>query len=1277
MKFTDDEVIDYVFDDLPAERASQIAKAAVDDEELASMIAVLSGFNSGVVEDRSDVAGHPNVGAMPVGQQRLSRAMVLATAAMVFLAFGFYLWQRAALQTPLSRFSDYGAHVIAKPRQRMNVGGSPNVIVDEEGQFRVRTFFDLEIKSSRSGFLTVILLSKNSAAIWPESEKEPLQLTAFVATEFGPFSPPSDPTYVVLVITETLQQASLVRSLIPQISGPGQELTTFTDALRQGVRQSGAPWIAISSIVVTKMPDKQLGDQSVTEPQETAPPELVQFQLVAEKADGDQADQTDQLRISNELLLTNANGEQAFRQGNFAEAEKLFRKALTAAEKLYPEGHQLVSGISSSLGAALMRQFRFDEARPHFTRAVEIDRRLAVDQRGHSNLATSLNNLATLLSNQRKFEESEELFREALELFRRVHLNGHLLIPSIGNNLGQSLKNQGKLAQAKTVFRQAIDDTRRVTPDEHTASTSETYARVLSNLGTVYYLEGDYDDARALFERALDIRKRIHSRAYPITLNNLASLLYSQGEYHQAKDTFYEVVRLRAENVPNDVRDRDLELANTLNNLGRVLTKLREFDLAQQRLDHALRILHNVHPDVNHRSFLVSFVNLGILHREQGNFSDAIEFLRKAVSLEEGLGAGMSHPNLAIALNELGEVLRRRKSYPEAQQMFTRAERILRETFTAELYPRGHPHLAVTMENTGLSLLGAGDVVAGVNSLYDSMRMAHACAESFLIAVSEAEALNFASRHLRPSNELLSVWPQTDRAVDDLYALIWSYKGLIHRILAQRQQVLQDRQDDATKSLYEQWLDVRRQLAGQALAPGTLSDATKARLRKLSDAKEGLERQLAGRIEGFADLLEHKRRSHHELVKHLPPHIVYIDFLEYVHVDSTKNVPFSERRYLAFVIRPDQPVTLVPLAESTLIEKAIRQWRSSIEGAEETSADNDLRQLVWTPLEPYLSKDTRFLIMCPDGALSAVPWGALPGHEKGTVLLEKYGFALSPHGGFFLERIESPDRSASNQDVFLQVQNVAYGAQPADQRPVPTRALSRDADSASWPPLPIASLDLSLFSSEQRVIRLADRDASTYRVVETLRRARWAHFATHGFFADKTVRSLLQLPEEVFERPHFPLTGTRITTVGRNPLLMSGLVLAGANLPRPSDAFGPQGDGGILSAEAIAGLPLRNLEFVGLWACDTGVGDVAGGEGVFSLQRAFHMAGAHTTLGSLWKVDAKATSTIMNRFYDNYLNKRMTKLDALRSAQLSLRANPSQGSFPFFWAAWMLSGDPS
>jgi CHAT domain-containing protein len=179
--------------------------------------------------------------------------------------------------------------------------------------------------------------------------------------------------------------------------------------------------------------------------------------------------------------------------------------------------------------------------------------------------------------------------------------------------------------------------------------------------------------------------------------------------------------------------------------------------------------------------------------------------------------------------------------------------------------------------------------------------------------------------------------------------------------------------------------------------------------------------------------------------------------------------------------------------------------------------------------------------------------------------------------------------------------------------------------------------------------RLRGDDATTAAVLDALPKTRYAHLATHGFFADAKLRSAFQVDPEAFQR----LTRDR-RGGARSPLVLSGLVFAGAN--RQGDDA--PDDRGILTAEGLVGLRLDQLELAVLSACNTGLGEVGGGEGVYGLQRAFHIAGCKDVLASLWAVEDESTAALMTLFYSNLWQRKLAPLEALRQAQLHLYRHP-------------------
>ena len=182
---------------------------------------------------------------------------------------------------------------------------------------------------------------------------------------------------------------------------------------------------------------------------------------------------------------------------------------------------------------------------------------------------------------------------------------------------------------------------------------------------------------------------------------------------------------------------------------------------------------------------------------------------------------------------------------------------------------------------------------------------------------------------------------------------------------------------------------------------------------------------------------------------------------------------------------------------------------------------------------------------------------------------------------------------------------------------------------------------------------------------------RLLHLATHGFFLGGDCDSSSD--------------GTRGFTVvtepepssieGVNPLLLSGLALAGANHRRLA---GAGEDDGVLTAEEIAGLDLTGVEWAVLSACDTGVGEVYAGEGVFGLRRAIQLAGVRTMIMSLWPVDDEATRKWMLALYEGRWLEGLDTSEAVHSASLRLireRKDAGLSTHPFYWAAFVAAGD--
>ncbi|MEX0614016.1 MAG: CHAT domain-containing protein, partial [Pirellulales bacterium] len=335
---------------------------------------------------------------------------------------------------------------------------------------------------------------------------------------------------------------------------------------------------------------------------------------------------------------------------------------------------------------------------------------------------------------------------------------------------------------------------------------------------------------------------------------------------------------------------------------------------------------------------------------------------------------------------------------------------------------------------------------------------------------------------------------------------------------------------------------------------------------------------------------------------------------------------------------------------------------------------------------------------------------------------EDYRYAVEPVPQLIPAVLNASNRKDLAKELLL-LGGVDYDHRPQDARrsdavaaPSPARPWQRRAsdplaqraiaDDKMWPFLRGSDSEVAFIkdlyqramklpSGTDRVAELRGQTATEERFRALAPQCYILHLSTHGFFAAPHKKSALIMTAANGRSPRGNPFGDRLEVVrGYSPGLLSGLVLAGANnppvLPRTLPELTMVSDDGYLTADEIAFLPLNNAQLVVLSACETGLGEVAGGEGLLGIQRAFQIAGARTTIATLWQVNDEATRRIMEEFYRNYLEKQLTPLDALREAQLWALNNPdlvprgaddppnntASGRLPpKFWAAFTLSGD--
>jgi CHAT domain-containing protein/Tfp pilus assembly protein PilF len=975
-------------------------------------------------------------------------------------------------------------------------------------------------------------------------------------------------------------------------------------------------------------------------------------------------------------------------RGELVPAEPLFREALAMCRKLYPkerfsDGHPHLARALHNLGALLRDRGELDRAETLYREALAMRRKLYPPERypdGHSDLAQSLNNLGSLLLSRSELAPAEPLLREALAMHRKLcsparFPDGHPDLADSLHNLGQLLQACGELDRAELLYREALAMNRKLYPPARFPDGHPHLAASIGSLGYLLLARGEparaepyYKDALAMYRKLYPPERFPDGHAHLAnSLNNLGYLLLTRGELARAEPYYREALAMKRQLYPpGRFPDGHPDLALSVNNLGNFLQNRGEQAQAELLYREALAMRQKLYPPERfpngHLYLAGSLINLGNVLRARGELAGAEPLLREALAMFRKLYPPErfpdGHPDLARSLNNLGVLLRDRGELDRAEPYCKGALAMYRKLYPPERFPDGHPDLARCLNNWGGLLQARGKLAQAEPPLGEAVAMLQRLTSALLASSAEVEALNYLTELPFTRDAHLSVTRALPDKTGSAYHGLWHAKGAVTQMLQQRRLTLLAARDPATRDLAAQ-LTATRQALASLLRPGAA--ARPERVRPLSDQKEKLEKQLADQLPLYQALHERLQRGPADLAALLPLGVVFCDLTRYWHIVQDPEVPGikGEKRtlsYVGFVLVRGQPVRRVELGEAGPIDRALAAWRRSLQAGEPTSpAALTLRRRLWQPLEKVFPAGTRTVLLAPDAALTGLPWAALPGGRPATMLLEEHALATVPNGQLLLDLLRAPARSKEGPDLLLVAGGIDYDG-PAE--PVPlvaaqglTRAAARGTDQARWAALPGTRTELQAvrrLAGKRAIVELAGVSAGTGRLLAELPRARWAHLATHGFFANPSTHSIFQLTAEDYRRGQ---GGERIGVGARSPLVLSGLVCGGANRP-VKDA--EKDDGGILTAEAIAGLNLDGLELAVLSACETGLGEVAGGEGVFGLQRAFHLAGARSVIASLWKIDDTATQALMAEFYRNLWESKQPKLEALRRAQLAM-----------------------
>jgi CHAT domain-containing protein/tetratricopeptide (TPR) repeat protein len=940
-----------------------------------------------------------------------------------------------------------------------------------------------------------------------------------------------------------------------------------------------------------------------------------------------------------------------------------------------------------------------------------------------------LGNVCLCMGNSRF---AELLYSEELEVCRRTVGEKHRDYARAANGLAMAFYSAGDFAAALPLLHRVLEISR-----ETFGKRPADYCHALHQLASVYQAAGDYSAALPLSRQAIDVGRKIwgedDENLVPI-LGHLSATYWLMGDHTSALPLAIRAVEISRKIRDGNRPETLLRLATTLSNLGLLYHVMRNYEAALQSLKESMEITESIEgPGSLDYASVVS--NIALVYERLGEYTAAESFHRQALEIRSS-DLGGSHFLVAQSLNNLARNLQMRGNYADAEPLYRESLKVEGQTLGPDhpdhatgLMNLAELHVCTGRHPEALQLMiraaAIDDRMIGQVFAITSERQRTAYLNT--VAYKYFVILSLLWLHLRDCLE----------AVQVTLDLVLRRKAITAEALAtQRDVVLGGKYPDLEPELRE-LAALRMHIARKTLAgPGPEGlDYHLDWLAERDAQKERLEAELARQIPEMN--LEQKLRAadRRAVALNLPEGVALVEFVR-IPVFDFQAVPargeplWKPTRYIAFVLpggAPDE-VQMVDLGEAEPIDQMIADFRAGVIGEAEAKDGRDvvirrkeaapitesdagltLRAALFDRLAPALGNRTRLLI-APDGDLARLPFEVLPVTD-GRRLIDDYqisylscgrdvlrfGAAATGQPGeplivadpaFDLEALIPTGPVSAKPGFWSRLLSRGKKAietvTPSVPLPAPVaRAVGRqsrelDRNAYHFHRLPGTRAEGEGVAARLGVSPWLDATALEGRLKTACHSPRILHLATHGFFLPDQERDPnlegrgLGLDFGGFAgAPDGPgrLSGPMI----ENPMLRSGLALAGANTWLAAGNPPEEAEDGLLTAEDVTGLDLLATELVVLSACETGLGQVHVGEGVFGLRRAFVLAGAKTLVMSLWKVPDDQTRELMEGFYGRLLAGE-GRAEALRQAQLAMKARYPD---PFYWGAFICQGDPS
>jgi len=906
------------------------------------------------------------------------------------------------------------------------------------------------------------------------------------------------------------------------------------------------------------------------------------------------------------------------RQGRAAEAQEILEGVVKNAAAANDAG----TALEAKSDLAEVLDERGDYAAAETMAKEVLERQTETLGAGHPNTVATLALLGNIQRQQGRLAEAEATLKDAHDRFVKVLGDSHPSTIVAANNLGEILEKEGLYDRAEPFLYGALQSSRKLYGESN-----PTTLAGMNNLALLYESQGNFDKAEALYKSAIAIYTRTAGANHPTTIaivNNLAFLELLREDYAKAEPMFRQVLTAWTASYG----PRHQNTLKAANSLARVVHKLGRLDEARRMFEQTLAARRQALGET-HIDTLRSMHDLGALERSAKRFDVAEALLAKTLAADEAV-LGPLHPYTFETLNTLAAVKQEKGDLAGAAEVrHTTFQR--RNDFFARMLP-------VTGDN----------------------------AREGYVRLHQPELADYESL-------LTRLDPATGGR--GLLEVSLNRKGLLFKVASELAQISRLSGSPELAKLTAELGEARKRLAALTLSGPT--EETKDRhvevVNELEDRINRLQGDLGRASLRFAKTV--KAIEVEQLIAALPEDAALVDFLLFTSGGKQQLVAATLRKEggkaVTSVVRYDDPAAI-----DALVVKYRKDIQSEeIELDELLDSGQTAYNAIWKPLEAATAGKSKVYVI-PDGMLNIMPFSALV-EKNGKYLIERLDLHIyttsrnllpstlpAAKGGYMINA--GPDYNT--EDSAPKEEREKAKSRSAGMRE-DMRGLSSGMRGLKFDPLPGAEREGQLIRQKvegegKPTLMYAKADAQEKVLHDMTEAPEILHIATHGFFlkADDTLRKrLLKLQRG---------GDVQLPPPGDNPLLRSGLAFAGINANAQLLGEIDTDNDGVLTALEVLSLNLTGTKLAILSACETGLGEIHEGEGVYGLRRAFQEAGAGSVVSSLWEVSDAGTQTLMTSLYGRLL-KGTPPHQALRDAQLEM-LRIGQWSSPYIWSAFFM-----